>query len=194
MDIARNPAPYTGSMKTRSIDPRRLDVEALAKEAAQLEGSWPLASLERLADSAHPEARPPEGDVRWRVRGECRAVPGGASQTWLHMHATANLPMACQRCLGPVNAALQVDRSFLFVPDESAAEQMDADHEDDVLALTRSLDLRDLLEDELLLALPLVPRHDVCPQPLPVPPAEPAEEEPNPFAALAALKRASRPN
>ena len=60
-----------------------------------------------------------------------------------------------------------------------------------VLALTPALDLADLIEDELLLALPLVPRHDVCPAPLPVPDNAdvPEEDEPvNPFAALAALK------
>ena len=65
------------------------------------------------------------------------------------------------------------------------------DSEDDVLALTRALDLRELVEDELLLALPIVPRHEVCPEPLPQPAddAAPAEPAPHPFAALAALKR-----
>ncbi|MDP1159869.1 YceD family protein, partial [Klebsiella variicola] len=59
-------------------------------------------------------------------------------------------------------------------------------------ALPRHLDARELIEDELLLALPLVPRHANCPQPLPGAgeQAEPeAEQRPNPFAALAALKR-----
>jgi uncharacterized protein len=179
-------------MKSRSVDPRRLDVEAFAKDDVQLEGLWPLASLQRLVDSAHPEA-PPQGDVHWRVRGERRVVRGGASQTWLHLHATASLMLVCQRCLGRVDAALKVDRSFLFVAGESAAEQLDADQEDDVLALTRSLDLQDLVEDELLLALPLVPRHEVCPAPLPVPneALDEGEDQPHPFAALAALKRSS---
>jgi uncharacterized protein len=47
------------------------------------------------------------------------------------------------------------------------------------------------VEDELILALPLVPRHDACPQPLAAPATaeEPLAERPNPFAALAALKR-----
>ncbi len=60
-----------------------------------------------------------------------------------------------------------------------------------MLALTRALDLRELIEDELLLALPIVPRHEVCPVPLvaPADAAELVEEKPNPFAALAALKR-----
>jgi uncharacterized protein len=60
-----------------------------------------------------------------------------------------------------------------------------------VLALSKNLDLRELIEDELLLALPLVPRHEDCPQPLRVghaPDPEP-DARPNPFAALGALKK-----
>ena len=71
---------------------------------------------------------------------------------------------------------------------------MDAESEDDVLAISRSLDVPELLEDELLLALPLVPRHEVCPEPLPVPEEAPEEKAPHPFAALAALKKGSLPN
>ena len=92
--------------------------------------------------------------------------------------------------------ALAIERSFLFVHGEDAAAQLDTDSEDDVLALTRALDLRELIEDELLLALPLVPRHEVCPTPL-LAPADgeaPVDDKPNPFAALAALKRGQPPN
>ena len=54
----------------RPIDPRRLDVEAFAKEGGQLDGDWPLPSLERLADAAHPDARPVESDLaRWHAAG-----------------------------------------------------------------------------------------------------------------------------
>ena len=55
------------------------------------------------------------------------------------------------------------------------------------------LDLRARVEDELILEQPLVPRHEGdCPQPLPLastPAAEP-EARPNPFAVLAALRKA----
>jgi uncharacterized protein len=178
-------------MKPRSIDPRHLDVEAFAKEEGVLEGQWPLSSLERLADAAHADAKPGESDlVTWHVEGERRPVRGGLLQTWLHLEAHARLSLVCQRCLGPVEALVDAQRSFLFVAGEDAAAQLDADSEDDVLALTRALDLRELVEDELLLALPLVPRHEVCPHPLPVPSADDVtEERPNPFAALASLKR-----
>jgi uncharacterized protein len=95
-----------------------------------------------------------------------------------------------------VGAEIVAQRSFLFVHGENTAAELDNDSEDDVLALTRSLDLVELIEDELLLALPLVPRHETCPQPLLAgePEALADDEPPHPFAALAALKRGGLPN
>lgn len=178
-------------MKSRSFDPLHLPVEAFAQAAGELEGSWPIADLPRLTDAAHAEAKPDAGDaVAWHLRGESRAMRSGASQTWLHVDARCALSLVCQRCLGPVAAEVHARRSFLFAADEAAATALDAEVEDDVLVLTRSLDARELVEDELLLALPLVPRHEVCPDPLPLPADDvPAgDERPNPFAVLSALK------
>ena len=116
---------------------------------------------------------------------------GGENQVRLHIRASAELPLECQRCLKPVNVPVQIDRRFLFVHGEETAAQLDTDSEDDVLALTRALDLRELIEDELLLALPIVPRHEICPKPLVaiVGAEDLPDEKPHPFAALAALKR-----
>jgi uncharacterized protein len=83
---------------------------------------------------------------------------------------------------------LQVDRRLFFVEGEDAAAALDTDSEDDVLTLEPAIDLRALIEDELLLALPLVPRHEVCPEPLPLQGEEAAPAAEHPFAALAALK------
>ncbi len=178
-------------MNSRDFDPLHLDVTAFAKDAGQLEGRWPLHDLLRLHDVAHPETRQGDADeVAWQARGEWRRASGSESQPWLHVTASTHLALVCQRCLGRVIEPLDLTRSFLFVPGEDAAAQLDADSDDDVLALTRALDLRELIEDELLLALPLVPRHAVCPEPLPlVNDPEFADDKPNPFAVLAALKR-----
>jgi uncharacterized protein len=134
--------------------------------------------------------------VTWSARGKQRATKGGAHQVWLHVQAQVHIALECQRCLQPVYAPLATERSFLFVADEALAAQLDADTDDDVLELTRSLDLRELIEDELLLALPLVPRHETCPQPLLAPDTTLPDDEaaPHPFAALAALKRGGLPN
>jgi uncharacterized protein len=93
----------------------------------------------------------------------------------------------CQRCLEPLPVTLAVDRQIRFVEGEEEAERLDADSDDDVLALEPATDLHALLEDELILALPLVPRHADCG----LPSGGAAVEDPShPFAGLAALRRA----
>jgi uncharacterized protein len=179
-------------MNSRSWNPRRLDVEAFARQNAELQGSWPLQELDRLMESAHPGiAVRPDQAAAWSARGEWRPVRSAPPQCWLHVAGEARLALVCQRCLGPVETIIRAERSLLFVPDEETAVELDAEVDDDVLAMTRSLDLRALIEDEFLLNLPLVPRHDVCPQPLAVPVTDEGapEERRQPFAALAALKR-----
>ena len=178
-------------MTVRGFDPLRLDVEAFARDGAQLDGHWPLRQFGRVAGAAHPDTPIAEDDqVVWHARGERRLLRRGEPQSWLHLQAETRLSLECQRCLGPVVVTLEVRRSFLFVAGEDTAALVDADSEDDVLPLTRALDLHDLVEDEVVLALPLVPRHEVCPAPLPVADNPDVDhEEPSPFAALAALKR-----
>lgn len=182
-------------MKPGEHDPRRLDVAAFATQGGQLSGQWPLSDLARVAEDAPATA---EGvalpAVQWSAHGERRPVKGGEPQVWLHLQAHAQVPRECQRCLAPVVIPVELDNWLRFVGDEQLAAQLDADSDDDVLALPRWLDLQELVEDELLLALPLVPRHEQCPDPLPmaVEPSEdelPPEEKVNPFAALAQLKR-----
>jgi uncharacterized protein len=187
----RDAPPYTRLMSSREFDPFRLDVAAFAKAGGELNGYWPLTRFDRLTESAVGAALGPEiGDVTWSARGERRLMRGGESQVWLHLDASTELPLECQRCLKPVNVELQIKRSFLFVHGEDAAAELDAQTEDDVLAMTRALDLSELIEDELVLALPLVPRHEVCAQPLPLRSDElETDDAPNPFASLAALKR-----
>ena len=180
-------------MKSRAFVPEKLDLAAFAHDGASLQGEWPAASLERLAESAAPEA-PATGwpALTWSLYGEIRKPKAAAAQTWLHVTASAQVAQTCQRCLKPVHETVDVDRWIRFVDTEAEAAALDADSDDDVLALPRHLDARELIEDELLLALPLVPRHEHCPEPLAhadeVGDAAP-DERPNPFAALAALKR-----
>lgn len=182
-------------MKSRAFVPEKLDLAAFARDGASLEGEWPAASMERLAESGAPDA-PARGwpPLRWSLHGEIRQPKAASAQTWLHVAAEAQVALTCQRCLKPVQEVLNIDRWVRFVDTEAEAAALDADSDDDVLALPRHLDARELIEDELLLALPLVPRHEACPEPLAHAaddePADEAEEErPNPFAKLAALKR-----
>jgi uncharacterized protein len=185
-------------MKTRDFDVGRLDVEAFAKEGGRLEGQVPIRNLARLSQSVvHEVPADPKESVTWHVEGEQRKAGGGTHETWLHLGAETSVLLECQRCLKPMRTALAVERSYLFVHGEATAAELDADSEDDVLAITRALDARELIEDELLLALPLVPRHDTCPEPLslPVDDLSAADDAPpHPFAGLAALKRGRQAN
>ncbi len=188
---------YTERMKSRDFDPLKLDIEPFAKDAVQLEGEWPSHELDRLIEATPPESRDASAPVAWQARGEYRQSRGNAPQLWVHLKASTSVTLQCQRCLQPVDVPVAADRSFLFVHGEDAAAALDAESEDDVLAVSRAFNLQDLIEDELLLELPLVPRHEVCPQPLRALSEELPEDEdpaPHPFAALAALKRGGLPN
>lgn len=183
-------------MATRSNRPpeiRRLDVAAIAGSGETLGGEWPLHQLERLHGSQIAGTDNAESPVRWRVQGGHGRIEGQPPLPALRIQATARVVLECQRCLQALPLDLDVDRTLLFVEGEDAAAALDETSEDDVLALEPAIDGRALVEDELLLALPLVPRHEVCPEPL-LPPAGPsdgdeAEAAPHPFAALAALKK-----
>lgn len=176
-------------MPAHAYDPDRLDVAAFAAAGGRLSGSWPGAGLARLAAlQTLPQDALPD-PVTWQCSGERRVVAGEEPEVWLRLQVQAKLWLTCQRCLQPMREALAVDRRIRFVRGEAAAEALDAECEHDVLALTRTLDLRELVEDEMLLALPLVPRHATCPQPLvwtPAPTEEPDTR--SPFAGLDELR------
>jgi uncharacterized protein len=175
---------------TRSFDPRHLDVAAFAQAAQRLAGQWPLREFKRLLLDALPVGSDdPAGSVTWSARGELRRAPGGGEEIWLHLTAGTSLRLACQRCLQPMTVALETRPRLRFVFGEEQAERLDEESDDDVLALDKALDLRDLVEDELILALPLVPRHDRCPVPLPAGAAEAEAQPRHPFAALAVLRQ-----
>jgi uncharacterized protein len=182
------------SDKPYGQDPLRLDMAALAADAARIEGRWPLAALSRLAEDEFGAIA--SAEVAWAAQGERRAVTGGDAEIWLHLQAQATVSRECQRCLQPVALPLSISTRLRFVHGEAAAAAFDAESEDDVLELVRWLDLRELVEDELLLALPVVPTHGQCPVPLVAPPDAPlaAEDAPHPFAALAGLKRGGKSN
>ena len=155
-------------MRSPRHDPLRLDLAAFAADGGALEGDWPGPTLQRLADLQVPPQDLGQADVHWRVQGERRVKAGSQAELWLTLSVQAAVWLTCQRCLQPLPVDLALDRRLRFVPGESQAEALDAESDDDVLALPRWLDLRELVEDELLLGLPLVPRHETCPQPLPV--------------------------
>ena len=143
-----------------------LDLSALALEGREKSGGLALRTLTRLlADAPQPLATEANGLVRWAVAAHWRAPRGGVGpvrtsaddRLWLHLTGSASVPQTCQRCLGAVWVEMDLDRWFRFEPDETRAEAEDEDAEEDVLVWRARLDLAELIEDELILALPLVP-------------------------------------
>ena len=176
----------------KEFDPGRLDVAAFAQAGATLSVAEPLSAYPRLqAESALADA---SGDVRWLAQGELRGRTGTAGVPWMHLEADTTLPLVCQRCLQPVDTPLEADRWFRFVADEETAALEDEEADEDVLVVSHDFDLRELVEDELLMEIPFAPVHEVCPAPVRMSAVDPdfdaaGQERPNPFAALEALKK-----
>ena len=172
-----------------SFSPQHLDVKAFARAQGDLSGEVDLHSMARLrADCSEDIA----GTVIWSAQGHVRQASDGQDATWMQLQAQVQVPLTCQRCLKTVMQALEVDRSFRFVPDEATAEAQDDASEEDLLVLSKDFDLLALVEDELLMALPLVPMHTDC-QSEHAPTSKDdlgaeADAKPNPFAVLATMR------
>ncbi len=168
---------------------RSLDVRAFAKARMHLEGETPIAELERLAQDCVGEL---SGHVVWSLQGAVQPDASGKDAVWLHLEAKATVPLTCQRCLHPVPAELLIEQDFRFVADEATALAEDDESDEDLLVLEEHFDLLTLIEDELLMALPLVPMHPAClSEQVPTSKEEQAvlaDAKPNPFAVLASLK------
>ena len=154
-----------------------------------LEGETPIVELERLAQDCVGELT---DHVAWSVQGAMEPDASGKDAVWLHLEAKATVPLTCQRCLHPVPVALLIEQDFRFVADEETALAEDDESEEDLLVLEDGFDLMALIEDELLMAFPLVPMHPAClSEQAPTSKEEEAilaESKPNPFAVLATLK------
>jgi uncharacterized protein len=166
-----------------------LDVKAFAKAQMHLEGHTPLAKFERLAEDCSGDLA---GHVSWSVQGGIETEQRGKDDAWLHLEAKATVPLTCQRCLHLVPVELLIEQDFRFVADEATALAEDDESEEDLLVMEDSFDLIALIEDELLMSLPLVPMHPAClSEQAPTSEEEDAilaEVKPNPFAVLASLK------
>lgn len=170
----------------------RIDVQALAESGDARSGTVLLQKMERLAPDLI--GLEPDSTVKWQVSAGFRASAQGGQSVWLHLTADAVLPLACQRCLNPVGVPVQLDQSYRFVESEEMALAEDDESDEDLLVMEPLLDLTALLEDELLLAVPIVPLHAVCPVAVVLQAgdadlAEPDVPRPNAFAALAGLKK-----
>lgn len=164
--------------------PLRLDVaDAVARELS-LQGSLPLAELPRLAAALVDS----EGSLRVGLRFSADAQALGRLQGELG----GELRLLCQRCLRPMSWTLQTRFDLCLVGSEAEEERL-LESCEPVLAEGGQLALREALEDEALLALPIAPRcanPDCAAQPGETSGQEvgdnvrPGDTRPNPFLAL----------
>jgi uncharacterized protein len=161
-----------------------LELQPWAMAGGATTQSTPLATLSRVAQACLVPAERQAPVCVWQLQSQLRH-PDTLKQLWLHLKASLSVAQTCQRCLLPMQVDLSVDRHFRFVADEATALAEDDDCEEDLLSPVPELTLQTLLEDELLLAMPLIPRHTTCDKPLP---QSPDQDLPHPFAALAGLK------
>lgn len=157
------------------------DAFAFARDGRVLEGTLPVFDLERLHDLLAEAG----GEVKYRLQG----FKGERGEFMLHLTVSGVLPLACQRCLESVPFDLGVDNLLELVPEGADLSQDELEDDTrDFLPVVRELDVTELVEDEILLVLPVAPRHEKCG----LPGSAEAGERINPFAALSGLK--GKPN
>ena len=83
----------------------------------------------------------------------------------MHCHVTANMPVVCQRCGQPFELPLEIKSQLCVVENDDLAKQLPAVYEP-LVTDSQPVVLIDIVEEELLLAMPMAPRHAerACPQ------------------------------
>lgn len=157
---------------------RPLDALGLAQGGAVVARDFPIAGFVRLRDRLAESAGNAVVRAAFRLRDGLPAA---------EMEVEAAVVLTCQRCLGPVRRNVKSVAHLVFAPAETP--ELPPDHEA-VGGDPQKLDLAALVEDELLLSLPLIARHapdEACELPgkaAVVPVGEAPQEMRRPFAGL----------
>lgn len=175
----------------RSVANRYIDTYQLARLGQRLQGAVLLQDCKRLV-----EGLPDQGDAQvvWAMSGETDAQ----GRRYLELHVAAQPVLTCQRCLGGVVWPIDSENRLQLADSEAELERLDAQDEasgvvTDRIVGSERLDILALIEDELILGLPYVPRHDICPASessrQEQEPDDAALQRPSPFAVLGRLKK-----
>ncbi|PRC92209.1 YceD family protein [Solimicrobium silvestre] len=135
-----------------------IDAFAFCRNSEQQTGKLKLSELARL----RAECVSDDGEVEWTLVGNTHTI-GYPS---LQLTVTGTVQLVCQRCLTPYVFQISSDAKMLLAKDEQAADELDTSLEDDgieVIVGSKAFDIIALIEDEALLAIPLSPKHEVCP-------------------------------
>ena len=155
---------------------RPLDAQGLARSGATVERDYPIAGFARLCD------RLAEATGHAAARAEFALLDRFATA---RLTVEAEVALTCQRCLGQVRRRLKSASQLVFAPEETP--ELPPDHEA-IGGDPLRLDLAALVEDELILSLPLIPLHtstEACNAPgVATKPQDEGPEMRRPFAGL----------
>lgn len=154
-----------------------LDGLRFAREGQRLAGRLGLDELPRVVD----QVLRLEAPLTYALTGT-----QDGDKSFLSLQVSGRVWLSCQRCLGELRFELQVATRFLLVApgEEWPVEDMTEDGYD-ALPADASMDLAALVEDEVLLALPIAPRHESCA----LPEHGATDDSRSPFGVLGRLKR-----
>ena len=188
------PGPIPNILRLMSIDvpkvpvPELLDAWRMVAARRGVEGRVPLASLTRLRDSLVDD----EGEVSFALDFDTDAL----KMPFVELRIDAMLPLLCQRSLKRFLFPVNIVQRLGLIRDEVDEAALPEGYEPLLMPADGMLHATDLVEDELILAVPVVP---VMPGTEAMerdwPPDEAELQSLNPFAALSALKgRSGKPD
>lgn len=159
-----------------------IDALQFAREGKRLEGETAVVTMERLRDVLADSA----GVVRYRVEGSI----DGKRKPVLDVTVEGTLALTCQRCLERTDYELRRTSRFVIVADDQDLPDVATeDPETETLPADALADIEDVIEQEVLLGLPIAPMHaeGMCDAAR----TQAGDKRPSPFAVLAQLKRTS---
>lgn len=160
----------------------QIDSLEFARGERVMRGVAPLSLFVRLADQLADH----QGDLTWQLRGEYHSQDGLTRKPFLLLEVAGELQLKCQRCLGALPFQLDLQGRLLLIPPGGEWPDESLEEDDyDAIDASAELCLLDLIEDEILLALPLAPTHASCELPGRVEDRNAA----SPFAVLAQIKK-----
>jgi uncharacterized protein len=172
--------------------PELIDPILLADRNASIEGELPLSSLDRMAEMLSNDVGNVFVKLFFGRVGKLATVEG---------HISAALALRCQRCLEsvewPVNSSIKLG----IVGSSDQANKLPEGFEPLLLIDEDKIPLKNIVEDELLLNLPSIPKHEndcsvpKIPNDMPEPISKTARASTeNPFSILADLKKLETTN
>jgi uncharacterized protein len=133
----------------------RIDGFRFAETGDVLRGKCRIAGLGRLQDLLASNA----GELDYELHG----TTDEAGRPSIRVRIGGELQLTCQRCLKALAHELRIDELLVLAKSEAEIESQPVDPEkpDRVLG-EKEMEVGTLLEDEILLAVPVAPRHEQC--------------------------------